>query len=154
MLHAMGVEVNRIKSDHSLIDAVQLMSDGDVGTALVLTSLIKYHDLIDPDAMLGPVQHMGTLDQYGIYGDDIWTFYCDICQGDLVDLVGLLRAVQLDFMPLEALKEIIYNQQITPAANVALMEVRQALPAFGIRYREVSAKGDISGLPTCTNSLN
>jgi hypothetical protein len=154
MLRAMGVEMNRIQMHHSLIDAIQLMSESDVGSALVLTSMIKYHDYIDPDAVLGPMQHVGTLDDFGIYGEDIWILYCDVCKGDLVDLIGMLRAVQLEFLSLEALKKVIRNMEITPAASIALMEVRQALPAFGVRFREVDAKGGINGLPACANSLN
>ncbi len=78
-------------------DVIRILSEHNPGAITVLIDLIQATPVIDPDNLLGGLGNMLSLDTYGIYGSNIWIFYKDLCGGDIVNVITVLRAIQLGY---------------------------------------------------------
>ena len=124
----------RVGLEDTVMDMLIKMSGGNPGALTVLARIMRESESIDPDNCLGGLGTVLSLDTHQIYDDKIWIFYKDVCGQDLVVLHGLLRAVQLGFMPEPELKAAIRNERIDFEVEQKYMaQVREFLPAFGPR---------------------
>jgi hypothetical protein len=77
----------RINLSSTTLEALVAMSDGNPGAAVALSELIKN------DESKGLLQVL-MLDEWGIYGSDIWVLYSDICQKDVLKMSAVITATQ------------------------------------------------------------
>ncbi len=66
-----------------MLEAVEIMSDGNSDAASVCTQLFEQKGL---DA----IWLFCHLDDAEIYGSDIWIAYKDVCKGKIKDLIALI----------------------------------------------------------------
>ena len=93
----------RIMLEDSAMDAILKMANGNAGAIKVCVDILHKGADIDPDDFLGGFGSILFLDTLGIYEDKIWMLFKDICSENLADALGLLRGVQLGFMPRQEL---------------------------------------------------
>jgi hypothetical protein len=124
----------RIGLKDTAISAITKLSEGNPGAATVLVQLYKENAKIDPDSALGAISCMLALDSLGIYGTDIYVFYSDICQKNLVHMVAVLRACQLGLFSRDVLKDACHRQDYSGRKMVPVEElyerVKIELPNF------------------------
>lgn len=121
----------RIQLGDTLISAVSKLSEGIPGATIVLTDLAFKIPEIDPDAILGPWSHLAQLDIFGIYGSRIWSLYKDVCGQNLVNMIGLLRAVQLGFLSESRLNHVIDGMSVSSGwVEGYVDQVKRQLPNF------------------------
>jgi len=109
------------------------MADGNPGAARALMELLT-DSTTDPDSALGGVGKILSLDDYGIYGTDVYVFYNDICERDVKKMIGVMRAVQLGLFEAETLRDACSRQDRSGKDLVPIDElldkVRKQLPNF------------------------
>jgi hypothetical protein len=130
----------RIQLTDSTPTILSKLSDGNIGALSVLIEIIKHNREIDPDAFGGMegsgVMTLLSFDSFAIYGEDIWVLFKDICGQDYINLLGVLRAIQLGIISEDGVTADIKARKIgdrSKSINVAklLAKVRKRLPAFG-----------------------
>jgi len=72
----------------------------------VITHLFKYEAFIDPQSALAPMWTILQLDDLGIYGERIWILYKYICEQNIINLVALMRSIQLGVYRYEICNQI------------------------------------------------
>lgn len=118
----------RITLDDTMMNIVMKMADGNPGAVTVLVQLIS--DKNDPDSWAGGLGNLLSLDTHGIYGPNIWVLFKNVCGQNIVNVVTVLRAVQLGLYTERDLWNCIDN--CTPLDCEQLLERVQAeLPNFG-----------------------
>lgn len=136
----------RIQLNDSFLSIASKLSEGNPGALNVIMRMVKSSEKIDPDAAMGPFAHLLNLDSFGVYGSKIWILYKDVCGEDLVNTIGVLRAVQLGMMSRGALTRAI-DESISPLESVKidipdlLAKIREQLPNFGKVTEEEVMKG-------------
>lgn len=85
----------RISLEDNLMTIIMKMSGGNPGAVTALVELYQRADAIDPDNALGGLGQLLMLDTFGIYEENIWMLYKDLCGGDPSKVITLLRACQL-----------------------------------------------------------
>lgn len=91
-------EAQRIGLSDTTLSAVQKLSEGNPGAITVLMEIILKGGPIDPQSAFKEWTGLMGLDSHGIYGSDIWVLYKDVCGQDLINLLAVLRAVQMGFL--------------------------------------------------------
>lgn len=116
----------------TMIDVIQIMSDGNPGAITVIMELITKTPAIDPDNLLGGISYVLSLDTYGIYGSDIWVFYKDLCGQDIVNVITVLRAIQLGYFREERLFAAVKGYRWDDDVDLAELRgmVQADLPLF------------------------
>jgi hypothetical protein len=114
------------------MDVIMLMSDGNHGAVAVMCELMQKTDKIDPDAALGGLGAILSLDTHGIYGPRIWQFYKDVCGQNLNRMLGLMRAVQLGYLGESKLSYAIDTHGAGLDIPALLSMVKERLPAFAL----------------------
>lgn len=102
--------MSKIGLEDTTADVFVKMSDGNPGALNVLMTITKEHDEIDPQAMMGGLGAIMSLDTYEIYGTDIYILYNDKCNRDIRTMLMLMRATQLGFFSLTRLQEMAHDQ--------------------------------------------
>jgi len=129
---------NRINLNDSLMDSLIKISDGNPGALRVSSDILKQGGDIDPRHVLGGMGHVLMLDEYGIYGSDIWGMYQYVCGGNLSKMVGLIRAAQLNVTNVASLREAISKEQPVGGTNdtqdAILRAVVERLPETQITF--------------------
>lgn len=74
----------RIDLGGTNLDALVKMSNGNPGAVVALSELLKFND-----SGLGLIL---WLDDFGIYGTDIYVLYSDICDKDVKKMSAVIRA--------------------------------------------------------------
>ena len=100
----------RIKFDDTFLDVLVKLSDGNPGAIAALSEIAVQAEKIDPESVVGVLGPVLAFDTYGIYGTEIYILYNDKCGRDIRKLLMLLRAVQLDFLPVIKLKKMAEDQ--------------------------------------------
>lgn len=122
----------RIDLTDSPMSAITKMADGNPGAVRVLMELFQQWPVIDPDSALGEFSGVLHLDTLDIYGHRIWQFYKEVCQQDLTNMVGLMRANQLGFLPeSELIRAVDGARMADDWVQGYVAKVRARLPAFG-----------------------
>lgn len=118
----------RINLNDSVVDAAVELADGNPGAISVIMQLIA--DKNDPDGFAGGLGNLLSLDAHGIYGSNIWVLFKNVCGQSILNMVIVLRAVQLGLYSERDLWICIDN--CTPLdCQKLLAEVRKELPRFG-----------------------
>ena len=120
-------------------DILIKMSKGVPGAAIVLATLLKCNSIVDPDSGIGEFGTILMLDDMEVYGSDIWLLYKDICGENIVNLVGVVRAMQLGFISKEQIKAAIASRRTAAPIDLPvgelLKQVKARLAAFNLEYR-------------------
>lgn len=87
----------KISLHDSKREIVTKLSEGNPGALNVILELLD-SSRIDPDSVLGGFGNLLSLDTHGIYGSNIWLLYKDCCGQSILNVVTVLRAVQLGLM--------------------------------------------------------
>ncbi|WP_407305799.1 hypothetical protein [Acinetobacter sp.] len=111
------------------------MSGGNTDVITVLADMLRKGGNIDPDDFMGGMGSVLFLDTLGIYGEKIWMLHNDICDQDMVQTIGLLRACQLGFLPQRELISAInhpsgYGKMDQARIDSLMKQVRERLPQF------------------------
>jgi hypothetical protein len=115
------------------IDMLMKMSEGNPGAITVMSELMNKESGIDPDSMFSKygISTILSMDTHGIYGSDIWILFKDICKQNLVNVIGILRAVQLGFLEESKLLSFIRNGSIEQEfLEEKVRQVKERLPNF------------------------
>ena len=67
-----------------------------------------------PEVAANPFAHLHQLDALGIYDDKIWEFFKYVCGGDMLKMVAVLQAHQLDIVTQETIESCIEALQVLP----------------------------------------
>lgn len=128
--------MGRIQLDDRPLDAMQKMTDGNPGAAVVLGELFQKTKEIDPHAGLGGYHYILFLDDMEIYGSKIWLLYKDICEQKVERIILLLRAWQLGVIKSNAITDAV-NAANTPQRTKTefkweeiLKKVKETVPEF------------------------
>jgi len=122
----------RIQLHMTARDMLLEMCEGNPGCINVLMSMLTQGDQIDPDAALGGLHNLLSLDTLEVYGSRVWMLYKDVCGQDLVKTVGVLRGWQLGFVKREQISHAIDNRGEGLDVDDVLAKVREKLPKFGV----------------------
>ena len=102
--------MNRITLKDDALSMMVKMAEGNPGAITAMAEIIKHHNDIDPQSMLGGLGEIMMLDEYGIYGTDIYILWNDKCGRDVRLVCVIMRAVQLGFFPKTRLCEMAHDQ--------------------------------------------
>ncbi len=103
--------MSRIVLSDTPMDVMVKMADGNPGALQAMMKIIEEAEQIDPQAALGGIHQIMMLDTYGIYGSSIYVLWSDKCKQNVRDLLVLLRATQLDFLPQTKLNAMAADQR-------------------------------------------
>lgn len=110
--------MNRIKLSDSPKDIIAKLADGNPGAMVACIEIFKNNQEIDPESALGSLGALFALDEYKIYGTDIYVLYSDICNKKLNWVIAVLRAVQLGLLPCGTLQQACARQDRTGSSLV------------------------------------
>lgn len=91
----------RIDISDTTLEAIQKLSDGNGGAVMILAELVK----VDKFQII-------MLDNYGIYGADIYILYSDKCGRDIDVFLSLLGIVKDKKLPIERLKALAKDRKM------------------------------------------
>jgi hypothetical protein len=97
----------RLNIDMSAKEMIMAMCDGNPGCIRVLADLFRLTPEIDRASALEGFGPITMLDEFGIYGSQVWVLYKDMCNEKYWKVIGLIRAVQCGFTSKEKLKDAI-----------------------------------------------
>jgi hypothetical protein len=100
----------RLELTDTAMDVIVKMAEGNPGAAIVMGGIMKDHDRIDPQSMMGGIGALMALDGHGIYGSAIYVLFSDKCNKDMRRMLMLVRATQLGHFPASRLKEMAADQ--------------------------------------------
>lgn len=103
--------MSRLELTDSPVDVMVKMAEGNPGALTAMVSILEKHEKIDPQAMLGGLGAIFSLDTHKIYGTDIYVLWSDKCKRNTRKMLVLLRAVQLGFFPEEKLRALAHDQE-------------------------------------------
>jgi len=102
--------MSKLDQQDTTMDILVKMSDGNPGAIGALMEIMNTADRIDPQAADSGLGHILLLDEYEIYGTDIYILYNDKCDRNVRKLLVLIRGVQLGFLRKETLKTMASDQ--------------------------------------------
>ena len=123
------------------LDILLSMSDGNPGAAMALSEIVttgKY-EKIDPDALLGGLGIVFTLDEFGIYGSDIWILWKNVCDYSVLNIATIFRAHQLGIIHKSMIINAVEDERNTGRKKIGdnpigfkslLKTVKEQLPNF------------------------
>ena len=94
---------NRITLGDTLIEAITKIGEGNVGAVSIMARIMAIGGEIDPIG--SPFMMIAYLDEWGIYGEQIWILYKK-CQENIIYFMALLRARQLGIITREEMFKI------------------------------------------------
>lgn len=103
--------MNRLELTDTGVDMLMKMAEGNPGAISAMTTILEKHDTIDPQAALGGIGAIMSLDDYEIYGTNIYILYSDKCGRDIRKMLMIMRATQLGFLSPNKLKEMANDQR-------------------------------------------
>ena len=122
---------NKLGLEDSGMDVLYKLSEGNPGALTVCMEVLKKGAEIDPDAFGGGLLQLLVFDTLGIYGSRIWMLYKDVCESNLVSMLGVMRAWQLGFITQSQLNWAIDNRGDGLDVKQAVSQVKERLPSFG-----------------------
>lgn len=108
----------RINLNDNLLSVIHKMSDGNPGSMSAMMAMVEESPRIDPDAVMGGIAPLMTLDMAGIYGADIYILWNDYCGRDTAKALGVLRATQLGFFSRTELAKLCKMQDRSGVLDV------------------------------------
>lgn len=125
----------RITLQDTSLDMITKLAEGNPGAVVAVIEMMKSAPVVDPDSAFGAFAPLFDLDTLDIYGSRIHVLYKYVARGDVVLVLGLLRAVQLGHMGESELHAAIANpREFTDERGQQLLALVKAdLPDFGVR---------------------
>lgn len=124
----------RITLEDSVMSATIKLSDQNPGAIGAMVEMCKASPVTDPENFAGDVSPLLSLDQHNIYGTDIYVLFSDICEGDPVKALAVLRAVQLGFLEESTLQDACSRQDRSGKRIIDVdglySKVKNRLPSF------------------------
>jgi len=121
---------NRITLNDSGQSVVLKLAEGNPGAMRVCCEVLRDGSDIDPANALQGFGPLLMLDDLGIYGPDIWLLYKDVCNQNLVAMLGVLRAYQMGYATEAQIRCAIGNRGDVLDVAALLDKVREELPTF------------------------
>lgn len=137
----------RIGLHHTMLDALQLVGEGNPGATMAMLAIGEKCKEIDPDSFVASMGAMGVallFDSAGIYGSDIYALYRYVCEDDAVKLLALDRANHMG--QLAGITDRVIREAIKAEKNHTLdfgkilLAVRERLPNFAPGYEMPESK--------------
>ncbi len=100
----------RLELTDNGVDMLKKMSEGNPGAVNCMMSILEEHDKIDPQAVLGGIGAILSLDTFEIYGTDIYILYSDKCDKNVRKMLMIMRATQLGLFSHRRLQEMAADQ--------------------------------------------
>ena len=128
--------MSRIKLHMSGTDVIQVMMDGNPGGMSVMLKLMENTKTLDPQAAMGPMHHILSLDTLELYGPAIWVLFKDVCGEDIEKVIAVLRGWQLGIVSDVSIqanvrKVMEMNGPSELDVDEILLQVKDRLPEFG-----------------------
>lgn len=117
----------KIQLTDSNMDVFMKISEGNPGAIRVVMELFRSN--FDPDSPLGSYVPILSLDHHGIYGSSVWVLFKECCGGKILNVVTVLRAVQLGLFTDRELWDHIDTDKTLPMDDL-YAKVKAQLPAF------------------------
>lgn len=126
--------MSRINLTDTAMSAVTKLSDGNPGAMSAMMALITEGGKIDPDAFMGGLGCLLSLDTHEIYGTDIYVLWSDICLRNTARMIVVLRTVQLGYLEESVLQNACSAQDYSGGELFNILElyerVCERLPNF------------------------
>ncbi len=90
--------MSRIGLNDNTTDVLSKMSEGNPGALSAMMECLADKGKTDPNAFMGGLGVLLSLDTLEIYGSDIYVLWSDICDKDTVKFIASIRAHQLGFI--------------------------------------------------------
>lgn len=124
----------RINPNDETVNALVKMADGNPGAAVAIGQILKRANEIDPEMALGGLNYILLLDEYGIYGTDIYVLFSDICDKDLAKMLAVIRATQLGILDPKLLSAACAQQDYSGKDIIkpdeVFEKVKETVPSF------------------------
>ena len=127
----MEEEETRVGILNTIPEIFVKLSGGNPDVLSVCMDLFNRGAAIDPDAAMGEIATLLSLDTCHIYEERIWMLYKDVCNEDLVKLIAVLRAWQLGILSVDKLNHGIDNYGKGLDVDNLKQQVVARVPAFG-----------------------
>jgi hypothetical protein len=139
-----GNHKERISLDDTGKTAMFKLCEGNIGALNVLIQLTVAYERVDPDSALGDLTGLLSLDSFGIYGPRIWMLYKNVCGENIINMIAVLRAVQLGMLRRDMMDRAIDGGDLE-SAKIGMEEIKAAvqeqLPRFGrVTLEELNKK--------------
>jgi hypothetical protein len=129
----------RIKSlNLTVSDVITMLAGGNPGALRVCIELYENTSEIDPNAGLGGLGTLLSLDALNIWDHRIWMFYKDFCGEDLGKMLAVMRAYQLGQLEgctQSAIDRAIDNYGEGLDLDKIIQAVQTRLPKFNSKAR-------------------
>ena len=136
--------MERINLQDSNVSAIHKMAEGNHGAARALIEIWSNCPSIDPINGLGGLGPILMLDTLGIYADQIWVLFSDICDRNVARTIAVIRAAQLGHIDGNLLKKACNRQDYRGRDMIAVEDlyekVKIDVPGFDPE--------NIAGFPT------
>jgi len=130
-----GPDKERIELHDSFHTIIYKMSGGNPGAISVLMGLLKFNEKIDPDSVMGPIGAILSLDTHKVWEEKIWILFKDVCQGNIVHMVALLRSVGMGIIYEEELHGFIRAMKIEKERLEEITgKLKESLPNFAMDF--------------------
>jgi len=146
------ISQNKIGLDNgTVMDLLMDMSEGNPGGVTVLLQLMKENPKLDPDDCFGELGAVISLDNRGIYGSNIWVLYKHVCGESVLNMLAVLRGVQLGLLDESLVDNAILKRGSLDIPDI-LNKVRARLPRFGGADAVSQAPKAQAKCPECVGS--
>ena len=85
----------RITLEDNVASSIMKMSEGNTGALTAMMEIMDKHNSIDPQASMGGLGAIMTLDTWDIYGSHIYILFNDKCDRDVRKMLMIMRATHL-----------------------------------------------------------
>lgn len=126
---------SKVKGTDTAMDVLIKLAEGNPGALSVCMQLLTEGKKIDPQAFMGGLGWLLTLDDLGIYGPRIWMLFKDVSKQDLELMLAVLRANQLGMISKHELNHAIDNRGDGIDLDQILINVKERLEHFGDRAK-------------------
>lgn len=124
----------RISLNDDLKTCLIKLAEGNPGALTAMIEMCKISEEIDFDSAFGPYTPLINLDDFGIYGTDIYVLWNDICDRDTIKTIGVLRATQMGLFDNNILKDAAHRQDRSGKSLVPvdelMLKLMKKLPNF------------------------
>lgn len=132
--------MNFLKNLHKLdlmdnsYGAITKLVSGNPGAVNALTAMVLLMQKVDPSNPLGNSFPILAFDAVEIYGTDIYVLWSDVCHKDSSMTIAVLRAVELDIITPEVVREAASVQDFSSSLPLEsiLEDVKKLVPDFKI----------------------
>ena len=121
--------MGKINLQMSTEDMVLAMSGGNAGAIIALMKSLEMNEKIDPENCFGPWGLMVNLDSMGIYNEQIWLLYNDLCGRSIHNTIVVARAWQLGILDKPQIDQAIEQRDGLPFLEL-VERVVEKLPCF------------------------